>query len=78
MLVDHQLVRADVTYPEKHRHVSPQTFPLLFAGKPLVEIPCDLFHGIQNYSPFASHFTLLTLAETAAFLVTQPKKYEDL
>lgn len=78
MLVDHQLVRADVTYPEKHRHVSPQTFPIIFAGKPLVEIPCDLFHGIQNYSPFVFNCKLLTLAETAAFLATQPETYEGL
>ena len=75
---DEQLVLAEVTYPETHRHVSPQTFPLLFAGKPLTETPCDLFHAVQNYSPFVFNCKLLTLAETAAFLATQPETYEGL
>lgn len=76
MLVDHQLIEATITYPAANRCTADYTGPLYFAGKPLVEIPCDLYHGIQNYSPFVFNCKLVTLAEAAAFLATQPEHYE--
>ena len=74
MIVDSQIVKAEITYPaEPSRGLREETHPLYFGGMPLVTIPCDLFHAVQNYSPFVFNCELLTLAETAAFLATQPE-----
>lgn len=74
MIVDSQLVKAEITYPaEPARGLREETCSLYFGGMPLVKIPCDLFHAVQNYSPFVFNCELQTLAETAAFLATQPE-----